>query len=271
VSESDVYRKYVEPYLINVPDNIDCICQYGFTEIFNNAIDHSGSEYSSILYEQDYLRIRMTISDDGVGIFEKIQNYFNLADPRSALLELSKGKLTSDKSRHSGEGIFFASRMFNRFTILSGNLCYSRKLTEDWGWLIETTDTMEYTKGTVVRMELATDANWTPKDVFEKFQNKDMNFSRIHVPISLGRYGHEQLVSRSQAKRILARFDRFEEVMLDFQGIDEIGRAFADEIFRVYALEHPEVKITILGANDDVLRMIAHARSSAPSSPNAPP
>jgi len=35
---------------------------------------------------------------------------------------LAKGKLTTDPKRHSGEGIFFSSRMFDEFDILSGGV-----------------------------------------------------------------------------------------------------------------------------------------------------
>lgn len=31
------------------------------------------------------------------------------------------------------------------------------------------------------------------------------------------------------------RFERFRNIELDFKGVDEIGQAFADELFRVYA------------------------------------
>jgi hypothetical protein len=85
-------------------------------------------------------------------------------------------------------------------------------------------------------------------------------FTRTHVPIALGQYPGEQLVSRSQAKRILARVDRFSEVLLDFQGVQEIGPAFADEIFRVYQNTHPDMKIAAIRANERVMGMIEAAR-----------
>ena len=59
----------------------------------------------------------------------------------------------------------------------------------------------------------------------------------------LAQYGEEQLISRSQAKRLIARFDRFKKVVLNFDGVQDIGQAFADEIFRVYANQHPDVEL----------------------------
>ena len=72
----------------------------------------------------------------------------------------------------------------------------------------------------------------TLEGVFDRFSNKDddYRFSRTHVPVALARVGEEKLVSRSQAKRLLARLDRFENVVLDFIGVESIGQAFADEI-----------------------------------------
>lgn len=68
-------------------------------------------------------------------------------------------------------------------------------------------------------------------------------------------------MSRSQARRVLARFNRFQEVMLDFKGVPRIGQAFADEIFRVFKNEHPEVAIYPVRTTPDVQAMIDHVRA----------
>jgi anti-sigma regulatory factor (Ser/Thr protein kinase) len=266
--EHEIWDALIRPKMIKLPDNIVDICQYGFNEMLNNVIDHSGSEDALISYDQTYATVKMLIVDHGVGIFEKIRKDFNLADSRDALLELSKGKLTSDASRHSGEGIFFTSRMFDRFEILSGNLFYARLRSLGDEWLIETDDRAEFMGGTSIRMIVASNANWTAKEVFDRYQDDEYRFSKTHVPVSLARYGKEQLVSRSQAKRVLARFDKFNEVMLDFQDVAEVGQAFADEIFRVYARTHPSVKIVTVNTSPEIDRMIAHVLASNPNAPN---
>ena len=56
-------------------------------------------------------------------------------------------------------------------------------------------------------------------------------FNKTVVPVRLAQYGNDQLISRSQAKRVLARIDLFSTVLLDFEGVPAIGRAFADEVF----------------------------------------
>jgi hypothetical protein len=78
--------------------------------------------------------------------------------------------------------------------------------------------------------------------------------------VKLAQFDSQGLVSRSQAKRVLARTNRFKVVMLDFTGVVEVGQAFADEIFRVFASAHPEVKLDVVGANIDITNMITRAR-----------
>jgi hypothetical protein len=54
----------------------------------------------------------------------------------------------------------------------------------------------------------------------------------------------EKLVARSQAKRLTLRFERFQTVVLDFAGVEEIGQAFADELFRVFHQAHPATTLS---------------------------
>jgi anti-sigma regulatory factor (Ser/Thr protein kinase) len=242
----------------DVKKNIVDICQYGFTEILNNAIDHSASFNATISYRQTYNKIKIIVWDEGIGIFEKIQKDFGLEDPRTALLELSKGKLTSAPDKHAGEGIFFTSRMFDSFSIRSSKLFYNREKKDDYEWLIEVDDQYDYLKGTCVTMEISLDGDWTTAEVFKHYQGNDIGFRKTYVPIKLGKYENEQFVSRSQAKRILARFDKFSQVYLDFDGVETIGQGFADEIFRVFKTEHPQTKIIVTKTNSEIDKMIKH-------------
>jgi hypothetical protein len=94
-------------------------------------------------------------------------------------------------------------------------------------------------------MSISREATQTSKEIFDRFasEHDDYGFTRTHVPISLTKYDDDQLISRSAAKRLLARFNDFKEVWVDFKDVSSIGQAFADEIFRVYPAEHPDVKI----------------------------
>ncbi len=114
IEEHVVWAERISPRIQQFPENVRSICEYGFTEILNNAIDHSEGTFvdfrATLIGESN---IRFFIGDDGIGIFEKIKSHFGLEDHRRAILELSKGKLTTDETRHSGEGIFFTSRTFD--------------------------------------------------------------------------------------------------------------------------------------------------------------
>ncbi len=260
LSEDAIWRHRLMPFITNAKKNVIDICQYCFTEMLNNAIDHSASRDAIVGYTQTYNKIVMTIMDHGVGIFEKIRKDFNLEDPRAALLELSKGKLTSDKVNHSGQGIFFTSRMLDKFNILSGHLFYTRERIDDDEWLIETEDEQQYSGGTYISMEIHTDVDRTTREVFDKYQGADLSFRKAHVPVKLSKYPGEQLVSRSQAKRVLARFDNFTEVILDFKGVEDIGQSFADEIFRVFKNSHPDIDILAVNTSPQVKKMIEFVR-----------
>ena len=260
-TEDNIWREDIRPLMIGVKNNIIDIFQYGVTEIVNNVLDHSLSPDVVVRYSRTFETITISISDNGIGIFTKIQRDFKFADARTALLELSKGRLTSDRRNHSGEGIYFTSRMFDKFSIYSGHLYYARTRAYEGDWLIEARDKDDYMRGTYVTMAINANADWTTRDIFNKYQGEDIHFRTTHIPIVLGRYPGEQLVSRSQAKRILTRVTDFSEVILDFRNVFEIGQAFADEIFRVFQNDHPETRIIALNTNGDIDRIIQYVQA----------
>ncbi len=251
-----VWRQTLAPLLSGESKNV--------LEMINNIIDHSGSERAKIHYKKNAAQIEIIIRDTGIGIFKKIANDCKLNDEREAILELAKGKLTTDPAKHTGEGIFFTSRMFTEFRIHSGRLVFMHERSDDGDWLIEIASQLK--AGTAVCLKLDRTARYSTQDIFKKFEQDDegvMGFSKTHVPVHLALYGNDQLVSRSQAKRVLARFNKFSEVMLDFKNVPTIGQAFADEIFRVFRNAHPDIKIIPVRTSPEVKAMIA--RVTAPS------
>jgi len=264
LEEHVLWRSEIAPFMNALSAGAQDIWHYGFTEMVNNVIDHSGGTELAASIESTAISTRMWIHDNGVGIFRKIKTEMGLEDERHAVLELSKGKLTTDPDNHTGEGIFFSSRVFDEYAILSGEVVFSHQFEEEEDWIMERSrsDT-----GTSVYMSLRNDTERTTAKVFKKFvaNTDDYGFTRTVVPVRLLRHGVEKLVSRSQAKRLLARFDRFKVVMLDFSGVDTIGQAFADEIFRVFVARHPSVKIVPIKMRAEVKRMVARARESGAS------
>lgn len=264
LKEDAVWRQNIRPLLDSIKTNIIEICQYGFTEILNNVVEHSESTSASVNVTIFINKISLTVIDEGVGIFTKISKGLNLEDERHAVLELTKGKLTTDKTHHTGEGIFFTSRMFDRFSILSGSLYYSHTQGVEEDWLLQ--DESKRSSGTMITMSISTNSPRTMEEVFNKYKSTgdDYGFTRTHVPVALVKYGEEQLVSRSQAKRLLARLEPFKEVFLNFEGVDFIGQAFADEIFRVFKNDHPEIEIVWIRANKEVENMIKRVIAGMP-------
>ncbi|MFZ5452106.1 MAG: STAS-like domain-containing protein [Thermodesulfobacteriota bacterium] len=258
LQEDVIWREQIRPILGDIPKNILDICNYGFTEMINNVIDHSGGSRLGIKLEKTIINIRMIIFDNGVGIFKKIKNELGLDDLRHAILELTKGKLTTDPQHHTGEGIFFSSRMFDEFSICSGGLFFIHNAIGH-DWLIGEEEIEE--EGTFIRMYINISSNRTAKEVFDKYTSKDddYGFTRTVVPVFLAKYGDENLISRSQAKRLVARLEKFREVVLDFKGVDSIGQAFADEIFRVYAQRNPHIQIMFANENEDIKKSISRA------------
>ncbi len=261
LAEDIVWRNEIAPVLGQLPDNVMNIWHYGFTEMFNNAIDHSGSSEIFVRIRKTAASTEMLLWDEGVGIFRKIQSELNLLDERHAILELSKGKLTTDPTRHTGEGIFFSSRMFDDFDILSGGVYFSHKFGDKEDWILEREQARN---GTTVWMALHNHAARTTKKIFDQYSSGDnYGFNKTVVPVKLAQYGNDKLISRSQAKRLLARMELFKTVIFDFAGVDTIGQAFADEIFRVFANQHPEIDLLTIKANSEVKRMIERAKAGA--------
>lgn len=260
--ENQIWLQEMAPHLKDVKDNVREICHHGFTEMLNNVIDHSQAKTADIKLKKDVLLIGFSIWDHGIGIWKKLQDKFHLADSRHAILELAKGKLTTDPEKHTGEGIFFTSRMADFFSIQSEALTYCCfQDGEEWLFDVKEERSVE---GTLVIVKVRLNSEKTTKYVFDKFtaEYDDFGFSKTQLSIHLAKYEGDHLISRSQAKRILARLQQFKEVWLDFRGITTIGQAFADEIFRVFTNEHPEVQLKVVNAIPDVQNMIQRAMSA---------
>ncbi len=259
LAEDRVWREDIAPRLGDLPDNVIEIWQYGFTEMLNNAIDHSGGTKVIVALETTAMTAEIMIMDDGEGIFRKIQRALGLADERHAVLELAKGKFTTDPDRHTGEGIFFTSRMLDKFDILSGDVFFTHEFCDEQDWIMERE---QFTSGTAVWMKLDNHTARSMNRIFFRFAApEEFAFTKTVVPVRLARYGDDRLISRSQAKRLVNRVDRFKTVIFDFTGVDMIGQAFADEVFRVFAKQHPDTELHAIHMTRSVENMVTRAKS----------
>lgn len=261
-TEDIVWRNHFSFVFDGLPENLVDICQYGFTEMVNNVIDHSGGEHVYISAIRDKDKIMIFVIDDGEGIFRKIKRLCALSDERQALFELSKGKLTTDPDNHTGEGIFFTSRAFDEFEIESRGMKFSHDDNFEFDCILES-NISKNEVGTAVYMLIRRDSNRDIQAIFDEFAGPDeFQFNKTVIPVRLAQYGNEKLVSRSQAKRLLVRIERFRYVIFDFEGVSSIGQAFADEIFRVYANNHPNIVLLPDKMAPNVEKMVKRAISS---------
>ena len=259
IAEDLVWSREIQPSLKELPQKAREIWFYGFTEIFNNAIDHSEGKNIWVDVTHDDSTTQIVIRDDGIGIFNKLQRHMGLLDEQHALLELAKGKLTTDPERHSGQGIFFSSRLFDQFVIFSSGCAFSYQETDVENWVARQPVDQP---GTIVMMQLENQTQRDIKAIFDEFSSSPddgYGFVKTIVPVRLAQYGDEQLISRSQAKRLLARVERFQIVIFDFAGVNGVGQAFADEVFRVFAKRHPEIELKHINLSDAIAPMILRA------------
>jgi len=256
LEEDMVWRDVIARHVADLPENVRDIWHYGATEMINNAIDHSGGPEVAVSVHRNGLWTEVEVADEGEGIFVKIQRVFGLHDARESILELAKGKLTTAPEAHTGEGIFFTSRAMDRFEIESHHLRYSHAPRRDDSIAEQALDT----PGTRVRMRLDNHSQRQLREVFNDYSDpEEYTFDKTVVPLHLAQYEGEKLVSRSQAKRVSHRFERFKRVELDFAGISEIGQPFADELFRVFVAAHPRIQVTPINTEPAVAQMIKRA------------
>ena len=251
-SDTYAFTAYVLPLMKDLPENIRRIWDYAFSEMVNNVMDHSEAECLVLHITQSYLRTRAILTDNGVGIFRKICDHFGFAELDEAICELFKGKLTTDSSNHSGEGIFFTSRMMDSFAIVSDGKIFATSKFED-GALYEDT---EPSKGTAVIMSLSNFTRRTAAEVFDLYTDEVGVFGKTRIPLK--NVFDSAPVSRSQAKRLTHRLEQFSEVTLDFAEISWIGQGFAHQLFVVYANANPDVILIPINMCEAVAKMHRH-------------
>jgi len=233
--------------------NAYAIIKYAFTEILNNAVEHSGSGMVDIGLAIDAKNLRCTIRDYGIGVFESICHKFKLPDESTAIGELIKGKTTTMPEKHTGEGLFFTSRSVDTVTLRSHRL----GLTFDNLLKDVFINENRFTKGTLAGFSISTQSKRRLEAVFREYAPAEFDYkferTRVHVKLFAREY-----VSRSEAKRLLSGLDKFSEIVLDFKGVRSIGQGFADEIFRVFAKSHPRIALIPENLSPALRPMVSH-------------
>ena len=256
LSEHTVLEEVTKRMQLNTRLNINCITifNYAFTEMLNNAIDHSQSKKVWINVEVDHSNVIFVIKDLGIGAIESIKKGFEITDDFLALEHLFKGKQTTAPEAHSGQGIFFTSKVVDTYKIATSGMEFTIDNTRADEFLRD----IKQRKGTTVTCRIKKNTRRKIKDVFDKFTGDDYEFDQNIVKINLSR--HERLMSRSEAKRLLLGLDEYSVLDFNFKNVAEVGQGFCDEIFRVYANRNPGKILSYHNASDVVRYMIERSR-----------
>lgn len=242
-------------------ENANSILDFAFSEMLNNAIEHSASERIKIELYRDGKDLIFTIRDFGVGVFENIKKKYKLATDLDAIQELLKGKTTTAPKAHSGEGIFFTSKSADEFVLESfeSRLRVDNRIDDVF---VESRE--RSLKGTKVTFRISLHTARHLNDIFKQYYSDPGSFAFDKTVILVKLYAMGTVyVSRSQARRVISNVEKkFKVLVLDFDNVPSIGQAFADEIFRVFATKHPEIEIRCVNMNENVEFMVKRADST---------
>ncbi len=259
---SDIEKNF-QPFS-KLPENIKSIFTYAFSEMLNNAIEHSTSDKIHVIV--DFINkqeICFIIEDYGIGVYRNIMKARSLNSEMEAIQDLLKGKLTTAPKLHSGEGIFFTSKVGDEFILNSYGyqLIINNKIDDLFVKKIK-----GIKMGTRVTFRLNIQDTHHLNDIFKRYtdQSEDSNYgfdkTEIHIKLYMNGGIH---ISRSQARRILTNLEKFKIIIMDYDKVPMIGQAFADEIYRVFRNKYPEIQIKDENTNEAVAFMIQRAKNEA--------
>ncbi|KAA1380069.1 STAS-like domain-containing protein [Aeromicrobium fastidiosum] len=258
LEESQVWREIAGDLHIDDRPLARAVSRYAFTEMLNNAIDHSSGSTARVKGWSDGDQLMLEIADDGVGIFDHLALAKGLPDSFAAIAELTKGRQTTAPEAHTGEGIFFTSKAVRSFTLEANGI----------SWIVDNdrddhaVGLSPVTTGTSVRLVIHRATTLDLGSLFRDYSD-DHEFTRTSPVIKLFGIGVD-FVSRSEAKRLLAGLERFTEVELDFAGVVSVGQGFVDEVFRVWPQSNPGTALTPTHMNDAVAFMVTRGLPRAP-------
>lgn len=261
LQEDEIWAKVrkTTDFLNDLSEQAENILYFAFTEMLNNAIDHSRSGVGYVKIWLENSKLKFIVRDKGIGVFRNVMAKKHLTSEVDAMQELIKGKLTTAARRHSGEGIFWTLKIADRFELRS----YGYELVVDNTITDYTMKVIEAKiVGTEVYFEIDKDTDKSIRQLFRDytFDKEHLTLDTTSIPINLFTEG-DIWISRSQAKKILSGLTRYKKIIFNFAGVDVIGQAFADEIFRVFNIAHPDIQLEAINMSDSVRIMVEHARN----------
>ncbi len=248
----DIQTQY--PLIKQLQENVKSILNYAFSEMLNNAIEHSKSQYIEVEVFVQNRKLNFIVNDFGIGVFRNVMRKKKLKTEVEAMQDLLKGKTTTMPKSHSGQGIFFTSKAADVFTLESyGYILLINNKTRDVSYKA----LPALKRGTKVKFTIDVRSNRHVSAIFREFSvGTDFAFNKTEIKVKLYSSGDGVHMSRSQARRILEGLDKFDSIILDFDKVPTIGQAFADEVFRVFKEKHPHIEIQPTNMDDAVKFMV---------------
>ena len=257
----DIERNFIP--LSKFPENIKSIFEYAFSEMLNNAIEHSGSKKIKFIVGLDKNILSFTVDDFGIGVYKNIMEKRNLDSEMEAIRDLLKGKITTLPKLHSGEGIFFTSKVGDEFVLDSyGYQFIANNKIKD----IFIKQVKGQKQGTRVTFRIDINNKYHLDDIFREYTNtgadSNYGFDKTEIRVRLYTMGGVH-ISRSQARRVLSGLEKFKVIVMDYDRVPTIGQAFADEIYRVFKNKKPDIEIQDIHMNESVKFMVERSKNEA--------
>jgi DNA-binding Lrp family transcriptional regulator len=254
------------PALKNLPENVRSIFTYAFSEMLNNAIEHSKSVRVGVEVSVPNKTLSFIVQDSGIGVWRNVMKQRGLKSELEAIQDILKGKTTTMPKSHSGEGIFFTSKAGDVFILDSfGYQLIVNNETPD----VFVKNVKKIKRGTRVMFKISAASNRHLNQIFKKYTNlsaeSNYGFDKTEIRVKLYTIGGVH-ISRSQARRVLAGLEKFKIIVFDFDQVPTVGQAFADEVFRVFHHKYPQIKLETENMVEGVKFMVERAQNEAKAS-----
>ena len=103
-------------------------------------------------------------------------------------------------------------------------------------------------------MQINDETKQNTEEIINSSNDLNKEFPKTNLPV-LETCRGIQPISRSQARIIYRGLDSFKEAVLDFSDVEYMGQGFADELFRVFHNNHPNVILTPVNMNEETMLM----------------
>ncbi|TFD75437.1 MerR family DNA-binding transcriptional regulator [Cryobacterium sp. Sr8] len=257
LDESVVWAEVSSAVGLDAGSEGNIIARYGFTEMLNNAVDHSlGTKATVEVWSSDQ-ELAFRIADNGEGVFAHLRIGLGLDRDIEAAGELTKGKRTTWRERHSGEGIFFTSKAGGAFRISSNGF----RMTVDNTRADFALGSSAVVSGSIVEMNVPLPPPRTLRSIFDSFTDEDQRFSKSRPAVKLFGSG-VTFVSRSEARRVMDGMTGFAEIDIDFAGVEDVGQGFIDEVLRVWPSMNAGIRVHPINMSEPVEFMVRRSLAS---------